>query len=108
MTDTPTGYNVEGMSLEKKGACHSAHLKQLNRVEGQIRGISKMIEEQRYCVDILTQIKAAKSALGSIEKKILQEHLNHCVHEAIESRNKKQANEMLEEINTLFKNARLS
>ena len=89
--------------MEKKGSDHSPHLPRLKKVEGQIRGIYKMIEEQRYCVDILTQIKAVKSALSSLESKIIEEHLGHCVHKALSGKNFKEANEMIREIKELLK-----
>ena len=63
----------------KQGTCHGDQLKSLNRIEGQVRGIAGMIEEQRYCVDILQQIKAVKSALGSVERKIIDSHLNDLI-----------------------------
>ena len=51
----------------------------LNRIDGQVRGVSRMIDEDRYCIDILTQIRAARSALASVEKELLKEHLEHCI-----------------------------
>ena len=86
-----------------KGAPHGAQIQQLKRIEGQVRGIINMVEEQRYCIDILTQIKAAKSSLATIEKKIINEHMDHCVHKAIHSKDKKMADSMLEEIQELLK-----
>ena len=58
---------------------HSENLPRLNRISGQIDGIKKMIEEERYCLDIVNQIKAVRSALKSVEKNILQKHIQHCV-----------------------------
>lgn len=58
---------------------HTAELKRVRRIEGQIRGIGRLIEEKKYCVDILIQIKAARSALKSLELSILEEHMRHCV-----------------------------
>ncbi len=55
----------------------------LSRIEGQIRGISKMVEEDKYCVDILTQCAAASSAIASFEKLLLDRHIRHCVTESI-------------------------
>ncbi len=88
---------------KKKGTSHHTQLHRLNRIEGQIRGLSKMVEDQRYCVDILTQIKAVKSALSSVEQNIIQEHLSRCVHQAITSKNKKESQKMLQEIKVLLK-----
>jgi len=64
---------------------HKEQLAGLNRIEGQIRGISKMIEEEKYCIDILNQIKAIKSALATVEGKILRSHLKACVKETLNS-----------------------
>ena len=62
-----------------------ALVKRLHRVEGQVRGIERMVEEERYCIDILTQIAAATTALESVAFRILDEHVNHCVAGALES-----------------------
>lgn len=60
-------------------------LARLNRVEGQVRGITRMIEEGRYCIDVLTQINAARAALAKVESEMLKSHLNHCIEGAIVS-----------------------
>ena len=92
--------------IAKLGAPHNSQLKQLHRIAGQVAGISKMIEEQRYCVDILTQLKAVKSSLASVERKIIGEHLNHCVHEAIQSKDSLKSHQVIEEITLLLKSVR--
>ena len=56
-----------------------AHLKRLRRVEGQVRGIAKMVEDDKYCIDILTQVSAATRALQSVALGLLDEHMAHCV-----------------------------
>jgi len=60
-------------------------LKRLNRVEGQVRGLSKMIADDRYCIDVVTQIAAAQAALRKVEEEILKDHVAHCVEHAIAS-----------------------
>jgi len=62
---------------------HSAQIVRLNRIEGQIRGISKMIQEKRYCVDILTQIRSASSALAKVQENIFKGHLESCVKDSL-------------------------
>ena len=57
-------------------------LKRLRRVEGQVRGIARMVEEDKYCIDILTQVSAATKALESVALSLLGDHLSHCVAEA--------------------------
>ncbi|WP_270887021.1 metal-sensitive transcriptional regulator [Pedococcus sp. 5OH_020] len=60
----------------------NAHLKRLRRVEGQVRGLQRMVEEDQYCIDILTQVSAATKALQSFSLELLEEHLAHCVVDA--------------------------
>ena len=59
------------------------YAKRMRRIEGQVRGISKMIDEDKYCIDVLTQISAVKSALESVALGLLEEHLGHCVTHAV-------------------------
>ena len=59
-----------------------AYLKRLRRVEGQVRGIAKMIEDDQYCIDVLTQVSAATKALEAVALGLLDEHLRHCVAQA--------------------------
>ncbi|WP_453977647.1 metal-sensitive transcriptional regulator [Brevundimonas sp. Marseille-Q4549] len=54
-------------------------LNRLSRIEGQVRGISRMVEDDRYCVDLLTQLQAVRAALHRVETKVLRDHLDHCV-----------------------------
>ncbi len=72
-TDAPT----YGYSARKE-----SHLKRLRRIEGQVRGLQRMVEEDKYCIDILTQVAAATKALQSFSLELLDEHLGHCVVEA--------------------------
>lgn len=60
-------------------------LNRLNRIEGQVRGVGRMVEEGRYCIDILTQVRAIRAALGRFESEMLKGHLNHCIEDAIVS-----------------------
>lgn len=73
------------MILEKE-----ATIKRLNRVEGQVRGIARMIDEERYCIDILQQMQAIKSAMAKVEDAILKDHMATCVETAIASGDPKQ------------------
>ncbi|OBK39396.1 CopY family transcriptional regulator [Mycobacterium sp. 1165196.3] len=59
------------------------YAKRLRRIEGQVRGIARMIEEDKYCIDVLTQVSAVNSALRSVALNLLDEHLNHCVTRAV-------------------------
>lgn len=60
-------------------------LKRLNRIEGQVRGISRMVDENRYCIDIVTQVAAVRAALKRVEEEVLRDHVGHCVEHAIRS-----------------------
>ena len=77
---------------------HSKEGVRLKRVKGQLEGILKMIEDRRYCPDILIQVRAAKSAIQAIEHSILKTHLASCVSEALHEKNKEKANEKIEEL----------
>lgn len=63
----------------------AAHAKRLARIEGQVRGIARMVEEDRYCVDILTQVSAVRSALDALALELLDRHLHGCVQDAVVS-----------------------
>ena len=69
------------MQSDTKSAC----AKRLSRIEGQVRGIARMIDEDRYCIDVVTQIGAARAALRRVEDEILRDHVAHCVEHAIAS-----------------------
>jgi DNA-binding FrmR family transcriptional regulator len=60
-------------------------VKRLHRIEGQVRGIERMVEDDRYCIDILTQVGAVKTALESLALEVLNDHVNHCVRDALAS-----------------------
>ena len=67
------------MRNDIKASCQ----KRLNRIEGQVRGLAKMVDEDRYCIDIVTQISAVRSALRRLEEEFLKDHVAHCVEHAI-------------------------
>jgi DNA-binding FrmR family transcriptional regulator len=71
------------MQEQMKAAC----LKRLSRIEGQVRGLAKMVEEDRYCIDVVTQVSAVRAALRRVEEEILRDHVAHCVEHAIASGN---------------------
>ncbi|MET0273027.1 MAG: metal-sensitive transcriptional regulator [Phenylobacterium sp.] len=60
-------------------------LNRLNRIEGQVRGVARMVEEGRYCIDVLTQLQAVRAALAKVETEMLKDHLGHCIEGAIVS-----------------------
>jgi CsoR family transcriptional regulator, copper-sensing transcriptional repressor len=73
-------------------------VKRLHRIEGQVRGIERMVEDDRYCIDILTQISAVNTALESLAFKILDEHVKHCVAGALTSGDEREAQTKTEEL----------
>jgi len=77
---------------------HKATLNRMARIAGQVEGIRRMIEEEKYCIDIITQIQATRSALHAVELQILQKHMSHCVQEAFTSGSTEEANQKLEEL----------
>ncbi len=73
------------MEQGRKHARHTGELARLRRIEGQVRGLVRMVEDQRYCVEILTQLRAVRAALRRVEDSVLREHVEHCVAQAIRS-----------------------
>ena len=75
-------------------------LNRLSRIEGQVRGIARMVEADRYCIDILTQLGAVRSALGRVETELLKGHLGHCIESAIvsgdQAEQRRKATELIE------------
>ncbi len=82
---------------------HRKLIARLNRIEGQVGGVRKMIEERRYCLDILGQTRAMQSALKAVEAEVLNTHLAHCVKHALHSRDEAEVDEKLAEIVKVFK-----
>lgn len=80
----------------------SSRLKALSRIEGQIRGLGRMVEEDRYCIDLVTQISAARAALARIEREVLEEHISHCVERAITGGNAAEQRKVVGELMELL------
>lgn len=77
---------------------HQDCLSRLSRIEGQVRGVSRMIEDERYCIDVLTQLRAIKAALGKVEAEVLKDHADHCVTDAIQSGDKREQTQKVNEL----------
>jgi DNA-binding FrmR family transcriptional regulator len=86
--------------MRKGVAVNSGLQNRLKRIEGQVRGITRMVEEERYCIDILTQIHAVRAALTRVESELLKGHMHHCIESAIVSgdakEQRKKAGELIE------------
>jgi DNA-binding FrmR family transcriptional regulator len=93
----PPGYLPQKADLSQR----------LARIEGQVRGIARMVEDERYCIDILTQLSAVDTALEAVALKVLDEHVTHCVARALASGNAEEAetktNELLEAVRRFAK-----
>jgi len=72
--------------------------KRLSRIEGQVRGLAKMVEDDRYCIDIITQILAVRAALRRLEEEVLRDHVAHCVEHAIASGDKVEERQKISEL----------
>jgi DNA-binding FrmR family transcriptional regulator len=77
-------------------------LRRLKTVEGHLRGVIRMVEEDAYCIDVIRQIQAIEAALNKVSSKILEDHLNSCVITAIQGNNKKERERVLKEISEVF------
>ena len=90
----------------KKNPCHADNLVALRRIEGQVRGVQRMIEDRKYCVDILIQIHAIKGALFRVEEKILEKHFHYCITEAVKGTSEKERKQKMDEILKLIHQTR--
>jgi CsoR family transcriptional regulator, copper-sensing transcriptional repressor len=86
------------MRTETKRSCGD----RLKRIEGQVRGIARMIDEDRYCIDVLTQIRAVRAALRGVEDELLKDHVEHCVEGAITSGNNAEQRRKVQELLTVL------
>ena len=82
------------MRSEIKAPC----LKRLKRIEGQVRGLARMVEQDRYCIDVVTQIAAVRAALRRVEEEVLRDHVAHCVEHAVASGNKAEQRRKIAEL----------
>lgn len=97
-TDTLGGY-IAVMHANAK----TSILKRLQRVEGQVRGLARMVEEDRYCIDVVTQLSAARAALRGVEEEVLRDHAGHCIENAIASGNKSDQRRKVAELMEVLK-----
>jgi DNA-binding FrmR family transcriptional regulator len=97
---TLVGY-IDPMRDNIKISCR----KRLNRIEGQVRGLSRMVEEDRYCIDIVTQISAVRAALRRVEEEVLKDHVAHCVEHAITSGDKADQRRKITELMAVIERA---
>ncbi|MBL7115396.1 MAG: metal-sensitive transcriptional regulator [Kiritimatiellae bacterium] len=92
--------------MKKHKTTHEENLARLARIEGQVRGLQRMIDEGKYCIDIITQIQAVRAALQSVSEKILHKHMDHCVADAFRGRSRKEASIKMDEVFDILKRMR--
>lgn len=85
---------VQGMNEKLK----KSQIARLSRIEGQVRGVARMIEQDRYCIDVLTQIRAVRAALDRVEQETLSDHLQHCVAHAFHAGSDRDRQSKIEEL----------
>jgi DNA-binding FrmR family transcriptional regulator len=76
----------------------SSCIRRLDRIEGQVRGLARMIDEGRYCIDVVTQVSAVRAALRRVEQEVLRDHIGHCVREAMESEDARKQDRTIQEL----------
>ena len=86
------------MQDETKTGC----LKRLSRIEGQVRGLARMVDDDRYCIDIVTQIAAVRAALARVEEQVLRDHVGHCIRHAMTSGSTQDQTEKITELMEVF------
>ena len=103
---TPGIWQITRVGYRRKAAGSMAHnqglLNRLNRIQGQVRGIARMVEEERYCIDVLTQLRAVRAALSRVESELLKNHLNHCIEGAFVSGDAKEQRKKAAELINLL------
>nr|WP_295662142.1 metal-sensitive transcriptional regulator [Polymorphobacter sp.] len=95
----------DGVDARGKHADHKRQLPRLRRIEGQVRGIAGMVDDGRYCIDILTQLQAARAALARVEREILDDHVRACVTDAAASGDLETTKVKLAELTELLRRA---
>ena len=88
-----------------QAAAKASVTKRLKRIEGQVRGLARMVEQDRYCIDIVTQLSAVRAALRRVEEEILADHVAHCVEQAIRSGNKTKQRRKVAELTGVLRRA---
>ena len=91
------------MKTKPHATTHEETLHRLRRIAGQVQGIQRMIDERKYCIDILTKIQAARSALRAVELQILKKHVDHCVRDAGASGSPAEADRKMDELRRVIK-----
>ena len=99
---TPRSHKTSRRVMPREAGAREDLLLRLRRVEGQVRGVQKMVEEDRYCPDVLVQMSAVHESLRAVERIMMKDHLQHCATEALRSGDDKQAQRTYNELTELF------
>jgi DNA-binding FrmR family transcriptional regulator len=91
-------YTLGGYMANMRSEIKAPCLRRLKRIEGQVRGLSRMVEDDRYCIDIVTQISAVRAALRRVEEEVLRDHVAHCVEHAVASGDKAEQRQKIAEL----------
>lgn len=91
-------YTLRGYGSRMNDKLKKSQLARLGRIEGQVRGVARMIEQERYCIDVLTQIRAVRAALDKVEQETLNDHLQHCVAHAFHAGSEKDRQVKIDEL----------
>jgi DNA-binding FrmR family transcriptional regulator len=91
-------YTLRGYSSSMDEKVKKSQLARLGRIEGQVRGVARMIEDDRYCIDVLTQVRAVRAALDRVEQEILSDHLQHCVAHAFHAGSERDRQDKIDEL----------
>jgi CsoR family transcriptional regulator, copper-sensing transcriptional repressor len=107
VADVNGNHSSERKAIGVDEEIKASNLRRLSRIEGQIRGIQRMVEEDRYCADILTQISSAQEALRAVARALMRNHLAHCATHAIRTGSEEERHAMYDELlDIIYKNAR--
>jgi DNA-binding FrmR family transcriptional regulator len=97
----------ERKAVGTDGEIKASNLRRLSRIEGQVRGIQRMVDDERYCADILTQISSVQEALRAVARSLMRNHLTHCATHAIRDGSEEDRQAMYDELlDIIYKNAR--
>lgn len=102
---TLASYTLWGYIDRMRESIKTSCQKRLSRIEGQVRGLSRMVDEDRYCIDIVTQISAVRAALRRVEEEVLKDHVAHCVEHAITSGDKTDQRRKIAELMAVIERA---
>ena len=99
-------YTLQGYSSSMDERLKKSQLARLSRIEGQVRGVARMVEDDRYCIDVINQVRAVRAALDKVEQEILHDHLQHCVAHAFHGGSARERQTKIDELLEVLDNRR--